>query len=172
MLLQAVKVMASLTNLKTVHLFLLLDWTLARKIWALEEHKMHLNPEDEDLTIHEDSVEKFMNTLSKWRYIVMMCKLDYNFYIISNIPYDMDFGVTNIDVLYGNINTKIQCRYLPKKHWYWNLHTPQRHQEPKIKRNSIFWSKPSSMCAHQSQTYRESPRISQKTCWFCSQARK
>ena len=76
MLLQAVKAKASPTNLKIVHLFLLLDWTLARKIWALEEHKMHLNPEDEDLTIHEDSVEKFMNTLSKWRYIVMMCKLD------------------------------------------------------------------------------------------------
>ena len=75
MLLQVVKVMASLTNLKIVHLFLLLDWTLARKIWALEEPKMHLNPEDDDLIIHEASVVKFMNTLSKWKSIVMMCKL-------------------------------------------------------------------------------------------------
>ena len=35
---------------------------------------MHLNQEDDDLIIQEDSVEKFMNTLFKWKYIVMMCK--------------------------------------------------------------------------------------------------
>ena len=72
-LLKVVKAMDSYTSSKIVHLFLLSVWILPR-IWAPEEHKMQLNQEDDDLIIHEDSVEKFMNTLFKWKYIVMMCK--------------------------------------------------------------------------------------------------
>ena len=75
MLLKVAKAMASLTSSKIVHLSLLLDWTQARKIWAPEEHEVQLNLEDEDLIIQEDSVEKSMNTLFKWKFIVMMCKL-------------------------------------------------------------------------------------------------
>ena len=75
MLLKVAKAMVSLTSSKIVHLSLLLDWTQARKIWAPEEHVVQLNLEDEDLIIQEDSVEKSMNTLFKWKFIVMMCKL-------------------------------------------------------------------------------------------------
>ena len=72
-LLKVVKAMDSLTSSKIVHLFLLSVWILSR-IWVLEEHKMQLNQEDDDLIIQEDSAEKFMNTLFKWKFIVMMCK--------------------------------------------------------------------------------------------------
>ena len=75
MLLKVAKAMVSLTSSKIVHLSLLSDWTQVRKIWAPEEHEVQLNLEDEDLIIQEDSVEKSMNTLFKWKFIVMMCKL-------------------------------------------------------------------------------------------------
>ena len=71
--LKVVKAMDSHTNSKIVHLFSLSVWILPR-IWVPEEHKMQLNQEDDDLIIHEDSAEKFMNTLFKWKSIVMMCK--------------------------------------------------------------------------------------------------
>ena len=75
MLLKVAKAMASLTSSKIAHLFLLSDWAPVRRIWAPEEHEVQLNLEDEDLIIQEDSVEKSMNTLFKWKFIVMMCKL-------------------------------------------------------------------------------------------------
>lgn len=72
-LLKEVKAMDFLTSSKIVHLFLLSVWILSRT-WVLEEHKMQLNQEDDDLIIQEDSAEKFMNILFKWKFIVMMCK--------------------------------------------------------------------------------------------------
>ena len=72
-LLKVVKAMDSLTSSKIVRLFSLSVWILSRT-WVLEEHKMLLNQEDDDLIIQEDSAEKFMNILFKWKFIVMMCK--------------------------------------------------------------------------------------------------